>query len=85
MNPTINGLKYLLSNKKKLIYSTFDLNDYTRVAAQLQAEGVPFRTASYSLPGRTGEAYQDRGIQYKVYVKKEDGQRAQKAVHQKKD
>ncbi|TGB02026.1 hypothetical protein [Halobacillus salinus] len=83
MNPAINGLKYLLSNKKSLVYSTFDLKGYTRAAANLQAAGIPFRTASYSSPRETGAAYSDLTVQFKVYVKKEHQSEAQKVIHQR--
>ncbi|MCA0972416.1 hypothetical protein LCM20_17615 [Halobacillus litoralis] len=82
MNPAINGLKYLLSSKKTLLHSTFDMNDYARVSHALKAEGVPFRTASYSSPRPNGAAYQDVLVQYDIYVKKKDQHRATEAIRQ---
>jgi hypothetical protein len=80
-----NLVIYLLSSKKKLVYTTFSQKDYYKVASNLKSSSVKYRVDTIantsSSPGGT---YNDLGTEYKFYVKKEDEHKAQQAIHKKK-
>lgn len=75
-----NLIQWLFSSKKTVVSITFRPDAYLKVVSRLKSAGIPYRTvfmANNSLGGMGGT---DRG-EYKVYVKKEDEERAQRAIH----
>lgn len=78
----VDLIEYLISNKKHLVYSTFDMNDYYKVAARLKASSVKYRVSTYAdtPPAGFGGPHNN---QYKIYVKKEDEHKANRAIHDK--
>ena len=83
MQVFVNVLIYLFSSKKKLVYSTFSLEDYYAAVNRLQGRSVPYRVASFSQFSDV-MAHTDQGNEYKIYVKKKDGHRAAEALSGRK-
>ncbi|MBH0229769.1 hypothetical protein LCL89_02215 [Halobacillus yeomjeoni] len=82
MNFIVNGLDYLFSNKRRLIYMSLNQKEYYTVISKLKAAGIKYRittTSSYS----GGGIYSDYGQEYKFYVKKQDEDEALEAIHKK--
>ncbi|MFS0554696.1 hypothetical protein [Brevibacillus sp. 179-C9.3 HS] len=76
----------LFSKYKCLIYTAIGHEEYLRVAYQLEAHGIRFRTRSHSnAPRHFGcdmamFPHEDR-VQYDIYVAKEDEHRVHSAIH----
>ena len=79
----VNALDYLLSSKKTLIYTTFNLKDYYRVVANLKADSIQYRVASTALPQR--DMTSSYGNEYMFYVKESDKNLAGRALNKKQD
>lgn len=84
MHFLVNLIVYLFSSKKTLVYTTFSLKDYYKVVSLLESDSIKYRVAlianTSSSPGGT---YSDLGNEYKFYVKKEDEEKALKAIQKK--
>jgi len=83
MNFIVNALDYLLSSKKTLIYTTYNLEDYYRVVANLKADSIQYRVASTALP--QNDMSSSYGNEYKFYVKESDKNFAVRALNKNQD
>lgn len=82
MQSLANLLTWLLSNKEKLVYATFNMDDYFKVTGKLRGAKVKYRTAVYG-ESQTDGTYNDLNREYKIYVKKDDEHLALEAIHRK--
>lgn len=76
-----NVLTYIFSKHKCLVFTTFNHDDYFKVASKLQHHGVTYRT---KFTGRNkGEIGVERlgPTQYDLYVKKSEEHLASKAIN----
>lgn len=77
----------LFSRQKCLIYTAFGHEDYLRIAYQLKANGVRFRTRTHTLHDHNSHHFgffpKNDYTQYDIYVAKEDEYKAQMAIHAK--
>ncbi|WP_373921292.1 hypothetical protein [Peribacillus muralis] len=63
------------------IYTAFGHDNYFKVIAKLESEGVRFKTKTPMNLGSTDFQNRNKTTQYDVFVKKEDEQAAQRAIH----
>ncbi|MCK1991913.1 hypothetical protein GW626_16310 [Peribacillus muralis] len=63
------------------IYTLFGSDNYFKVIGKLESGGVPFKTKTPMNLGSTDFQNWNKTTQYNVYVKKEDEQAAQRAIH----
>lgn len=71
-------------SRRTLIYTAFGNEKYLKAAAKLAAAGISFKTKSRGNNNMAGHDILpmfSRDIQYDIYVKKEDQQRAYQAIH----
>ncbi|WP_082233087.1 hypothetical protein [Halobacillus massiliensis] len=82
MHFIVNLIEYCLSRKKTLVYVTFSMKEYYKIAAKLKAGSIKYRTATTAnMSSSPGGPYSDYGSEYKVYVQKEDKDKALEAIH----
>lgn len=63
------------------IYTAFGNDNYFKVIAKLENEGIQFKTKTPMNLGSTDFQNRNKTTQYDVFVKKEDEQAAQRAIH----
>ncbi|KWW20116.1 MULTISPECIES: hypothetical protein [Bacillaceae] len=63
------------------IYTAFGHDNYFKVIAKLEREGVGFKTKTPLQLGSTDFQNRNKMTQYDVFVKKGDEQAAQRAIH----
>ncbi|OEH92708.1 hypothetical protein [Bacillus solimangrovi] len=84
MNFLVNGIEYLFSRKRTLVYTSLHLDNYYKIKGKLLSSNVKFRVASdVSLAQRESFTHNNYGVEYKFYVAKEDEHRALEAIHHK--
>ncbi|MEJ9232932.1 hypothetical protein LAV79_26680 [Peribacillus butanolivorans] len=72
----------LISNRYwKCIYTTFGYENYFKVVAKLKSEGITYKTKTPINIGSENLQNRMDSTQYDVFVKNEDEQKAQKALH----
>ncbi|HET7578846.1 MAG TPA: hypothetical protein VFK33_06160 [Bacillales bacterium] len=80
MQVLVNLIQWLFSSKKTVVSITFKQDAYLKVVSRLKSAGVSYRTAVITNTPPEGWGGPHNG-EYKIYVKKKDEHRAQKAIH----
>ncbi|RWZ60658.1 hypothetical protein EQV77_05025 [Halobacillus fulvus] len=84
MHVLANVIDYLFSSKKTVVYQTFSQKEYYRIVSKLKAASIKYRVATTSnMSSAPVATANDYGTEYKFYVKKEDEDKAMKAIHSK--
>jgi len=75
-------LWFLFSKHRCLVYTAFGHGQYSKIVGKLQSHGVSYRSKIWFSSSSNSWGHTDN-TQYDIYVKKEDENKAQKAIHDK--
>ncbi len=78
----LNIFKGIFS-KKKLVYSAFGNDNYYRIISKLKSNGVKYSIKTNIDYGHKRDFINSKYIQYDIYVREEDEQKAIEAIHKK--